>query len=56
MSIDEKIEQEAYDAITKINAIPRAQERARICKNIIKVAATIAGYDIQFEEPHAPKS
>lgn len=50
MAAEEKAEQEVYDALMKIYGIPRPNERARICKNVIKAAALIAGYKIEFRD------
>lgn len=51
MSIDEQIEEKACEAVIAIRTIPRPNERTRICKKIIEIAAYIGGFDIRFEPP-----
>ena len=46
MSLDDKAEQAAYNALHLVSQIPRPKERARICMEIIRNAANIAGLEI----------
>jgi len=46
MSLDDKAEQAAYDALVKIAQIPRPKERQRICLNIMHAAAKIIGAEV----------
>lgn len=50
MSLDDKAEQDAYDALQAIAAIPRPKERVRICLEVIRIAAAIAGFEVENVE------
>ena len=51
MSLDEIDEQKTYDLIAKLIAQnPRPNERKRICRQIVKLCASIAKWDVEWLE------
>lgn len=55
MAIEEKIEQDAYDAVSKVEAIPRPMQQERILKNIILgIMLKMNWHTVTTKEPEPP--